>query len=96
MAILNQDGYLVDPTVWNRELASKLAGYEDIDVLTESQWQVIAFIRDYYQDFMDRPPIYKICAATGLTTIEICRLFPKGNIKSACRIAGLPCSENKV
>jgi len=90
METLIQNGYLVNPEAWNREIAEKLAAYEDIPNLSEQQWQVISYIRDYYEDFKKLPPIYKVCGAANLKLVEICKLFPNGHMRSAYRIAGLP------
>ncbi|KUO66354.1 MAG: hypothetical protein APF84_18175 [Gracilibacter sp. BRH_c7a] len=92
MTILVKEGYLLDFGAWNREIAKLLAEYDNIYILSEQQWQIIFFIRDYFHDFKRIPSIFKICGATGLTTIDICRLFPRGPVRSAARIAGVPSS----
>jgi tRNA 2-thiouridine synthesizing protein E len=90
MTTLIKDGFLLNPADWNKDIAKKLAEYDGIHFLTDQHWKVIFYIRDYYNDFQSVPPIFKICSATGLTTMEICSLFSKDTIRSACRIAGLP------
>ncbi len=75
---------------WNEEKARKLAMLEGIRELEDKHWRVIFYLRSYYEDFQKIPPLYKICTNTGLNTLEIYRLFPRGGLSSAWRIAGLP------
>jgi len=89
MVDIDQDGFLWEPEKWTKELAVQLAAYEKI-ILTEIHWQIILYIRSYYEDFECIPSVRKICAHTGLRTLDIYKLFPGGPIKSACRIAGIP------
>ena len=46
---LDGHGYLVDPTVWNKEFANAVADAEGIE-LTLLHWDVIGFMRDSYAD----------------------------------------------
>ncbi|MFZ7103899.1 MAG: TusE/DsrC/DsvC family sulfur relay protein [Peptococcaceae bacterium] len=87
MVKISSDGYLLNPREWNEEVAESLACYENIN-LTERHWDVILFVRDYYLDFKVLPTVHKICAHTGLNTLEVYQLFPRGPVHGACRIAG--------
>ncbi|KJS81771.1 MAG: hypothetical protein JM58_16195 [Peptococcaceae bacterium BICA1-8] len=88
MVSITSDGYLINPEKWDRDIAQKLASYEKITNLSEKHWEVIMFIRDYFQDFKVIPAVQKICAHTNLKTIEIYLLFPNGP-KEAYRVAGM-------
>lgn len=50
------EGYLVDPGDWTDDIAVDLAKEESID-LTESHWQVLRFIRNYYSEHNVIPDI---------------------------------------
>ncbi|MFZ5754813.1 MAG: TusE/DsrC/DsvC family sulfur relay protein [Bacillota bacterium] len=89
MARMDREGYLVDWSEWDEEVAQVLARDEGIEHLTEKHWLVISFIRNYYEDFQQIPSLRKICTHTGLNTLEIYRLFPSGPVRGPCRIAGL-------
>ena len=53
---LNEEGFLVDPALWNDELALVLAKAEEgLDQLTDEHWSVIRFIRGHYLEHRERP-----------------------------------------
>lgn len=90
MVDIDNEGFLWEPEKWTKEIAIQLAAYERIIKLCDKHWEIIFYIRSYYEDFECIPSVHKICAHTGLRTIDIYKLFPGGPIKSACRIAGIP------
>ncbi|MBZ4688115.1 MAG: dissimilatory sulfite reductase related protein [Clostridia bacterium] len=90
MVGIDKEGYLKNQADWTEEVAARIANREGIDNLTEKHWQIIYYIRDYYNDFNTVPPLHKISEKSGLNALEISRLFPKENIRSAYRVAGLP------
>jgi dissimilatory sulfite reductase related protein len=88
---LNEEGFLERPQEWGREVAEALAKQEEgIEVLTESHWSVINYIRGYYLEKNLAPMVRKICQNTGLQLKLIYELFPSGPAKGACKVAGLP------
>lgn len=88
---LNEEGFLVDPTVWNEELAVLLAKAEEsLEQLTDDHWAVIRFIRGHYTETNSAPMVRSICKSTGVPLKRIYELFPSGPAKGACKLAGLP------
>ncbi|MBZ4686896.1 MAG: dissimilatory sulfite reductase related protein [Clostridia bacterium] len=87
---LDEDGFMVDPDLWDEDVAVALAKTEEIDELTEDHWKVINYLRDYYQQFGIAPMIRKVTKSTGFKLKEIYELFPSGPAKGACKVAGLP------
>ncbi len=88
---LNEEGFLVNPGEWDREVALALArSQEGLEALTDEHWQVITYIRDYYLEHDMAPMVRKICSHTGLRLSRIFELFPSGPAKGACKLAGLP------
>jgi len=89
---LDCQGFLEDRDFWTPEVAKKLARANDIGelVLTDAQWEVINFIKGYYDVYGMGPPIIKVAKHTGLSMKDICGLFPCGFVKGAYRLAGLP------
>jgi TusE/DsrC/DsvC family sulfur relay protein len=88
---LNEEGFLAHPEEWGREVAEALAKQEEgIEVLTESHWAVVNYIRDYYLEKNLAPMVRKICQNTGFQLKYIYELFPSGPAKGACKVAGLP------
>lgn len=87
---LDVDGFMTDMSSWSRDLARELGKRNDIPPLTEDHWRVIEYVRAYYLEFHQGPPIVKISKATGLSAEQICTLFPCGVARGAYRLAGLP------
>lgn len=90
------EGYLVVPDDWTDDIAIELAKEESID-LTESHWQVLRFIRNYYSEHNVIPDIRHVddYLATEYTIDKkeakkiIFKLFPYGYVKQACKISGM-------
>lgn len=89
---LDDEGYLVDPADWSEAVALELARREGV-ALTETHWQVITFMREYYERHHVAPDarfVLKFLAeARGAERNELFRLFPYGYVKQACKIAGM-------
>ncbi|MFY1027882.1 TusE/DsrC/DsvC family sulfur relay protein [Actinobacillus seminis] len=89
-------GYLADMSLWNEDVAKAIAQQENI-VLTEAHWEVIYFVRQFYQEYHTSPAIRmlvkslaeKLGAEKG-NSRYLQRLFPEGPAKQATKLAGLP------
>jgi tRNA 2-thiouridine synthesizing protein E len=93
---LDEDGYLTNLDDWNADLAKHLAG-QDGQELTDAHWEVINFLRNYYQQYQIAPmikilvkEIAKVMGPDKGNTKYLYQLFPDGPAKQACRYAGLP------
>lgn len=89
-------GYLLDSTLWNKDLAAVIAQLENI-TMTDEHWQVVYFVRTFYEQFNTSPAIRALIKAMGneygkekITSRYLYRLFPEGPAKQATKIAGLP------
>lgn len=87
---VDEDGFLEDPVIWNQEVAQDLATTEGISGLSQDQWTVVNYLRDYYLQFGMAPMIRKLCKETGFKLAQIYEMFPSGPAKGACKVAGLP------
>lgn len=88
---LDEDGFMVNPDLWNEAVAKALAPTEEVTgELTEDHWKVINYLRNYYLQFGIAPMIRKLTKETGFSLKEIYELFPTGPAKGACKLAGLP------
>lgn len=91
-ATLDEEGYLVDPDAWTEEIARALAAREGVE-LTEEHWDVLRFMRAFYEDRRIAPDaryVLKHLAETrGADRNELFRLFPYGYPRQACKIAGM-------
>ena len=87
---VDEDGFMLDASLWTDEVAIGLAKSEGIEALTEDHWKVIRYLREYYQKFSVAPPIRMLCKQTGFPLKRIYELFSTGPGKGACKLAGLP------
>lgn len=92
----DEEGYLVNLTDWSEDLARHMAAQESIE-LTSAHWEVINFLREYYQEFQIAPAIRVLVKAIGRklgpdkgNNKYLYELFPYGPAKQACKFAGLP------
>ena len=92
----DKNGYLLDHTQWQKDLAPIIAQKESIELSTE-HWEVIEFVREFYEEYETSPAIRvlvrslkdKFGPEIG-SSRYVQRLFPKGPAKQATKIAGLP------
>ena len=87
---VDEDGFMQEPELWNKAVATALATTEGVDDLTEEHWKVVEYLRNYYLQFGVAPMIRKLCKETGFELKKIYTLFPSGPAKGACKVAGLP------
>ncbi len=89
-------GYLMNTEQWNETIARCIAANEKIE-LNEDHWQVIHYIRQFYNEFNTSPsirPLMKYLAsrlpAEKCNSLYLQILFPEGPARQATKIAGLP------
>jgi len=93
---VDEEGYLVNRTDWNEEVAKEMAKADNCD-LTENHWEVINFLREYYEEYQIAPAVRVLTKAIGKklgadkgNSKYLYELFPYGPAKQACKYAGLP------
>ena len=88
--LVDKGGFLWHPEDWTEEVAVALASECGIEFLSDGQWRVIRFLRDYFS-YHGRAPLNRdLKAGLGMTLMEIERIFHGGIGRNARRIAGLP------
>ncbi len=92
----DEEGYLVNLTDWNKDIADYIAQTENLP-LSENHWQVINFLREYYEEYQIAPAVRVLTKAIGKkfgaekgNSQYLYELFPYGPAKQACKFAGLP------
>ena len=92
----DEEGYLINLADWNKEIAEYIAEEEKIS-LTENHWEVVNYLREYYNEYQIAPAVRVLTKASGKQFGEekgnskyLYDLFPYGPAKQACKIAGLP------
>ena len=52
----DEEGYLIDLSAWNEQLADLIAKDEEID-MTDEHWEVVNFLREYYNEYQIAPAV---------------------------------------
>lgn len=93
---VDEEGYLADLTQWEPGVAEVMSAAEDCE-LTEDHWEIINFLREYYEEYQIAPAVRVLTKAVGKklgkqkgTSKYLYELFPYGPGKQACKYAGLP------
>ena len=85
---LNDEGYMVDASQWNREVATEMAKEEGIE-LTDKHFEVLEFLRTASEK--GETLTIRRVGKSGITDIKgLYKLFPKGPLKYSSKIAGIP------
>ncbi len=92
----DEEGYLVDLSEWTEDVAKEIAKTENVE-MSENHWEVVNFLRQYYDEYQIAPAVRVLTKAIGKQLGEekgnskyLYELFPYGPAKQACKIAGLP------
>jgi TusE/DsrC/DsvC family sulfur relay protein len=92
----DEEGYLVNLGDWTEDVAKTIAKTENIE-LSDNHWEVVNFLRKYYEEYQIAPAVRVLTKAIGKTlgpekgnSQYLYELFPYGPAKQACKIAGLP------
>ncbi len=92
----DEEGYLENRDEWVPDCAAIMAKIDDCE-LTDSHWEVINFLREYYEEYQIAPAVRVLTKAIGKklgkdkgNSKYLYELFPYGPGKQACKYAGLP------
>lgn len=85
--ITDEEGYLLDPTVWTRAFTEGRAHQAGIR-LNDKHWHLIEIIRDKYLRLGALPPMRSVCKAAGFDKQELKQQF--GSCLELWKMAGLP------
>ena len=94
--VLDDDGHLADSNAWTRAFAEQLAS-NDGRVLSEDQWWLIEWVRDYWRSYGNAPLMRSVVVAyrahrqdPELGSAAIYALFADNPVREACRLGGVP------
>jgi tRNA 2-thiouridine synthesizing protein E len=92
----DEEGYISNLSEWEPDVAEAMAKDDDCD-LSDHHWEVIKFLREYYEEYQIAPAVRVLTKAIGKrlgkdkgNSKYLYALFPYGPAKQACRYAGLP------
>ena len=93
---VDEEGYLSNLNDWEKDVAEMMAKEDGID-LGEDHWEIINFLREYYEEYQIAPAVRVLTKAVGKklgkdkgNSKYLYELFPYGPGKQACKFAGLP------
>jgi TusE/DsrC/DsvC family sulfur relay protein len=86
---IDDEGYLVNHSQWNKDVAAALAAEEGIN-LTDAHWKVLNFIDTDFRDKGVVPGMRRMNKVGNIPTKDLYALFPDGPIKKAAKISGYP------
>jgi len=93
---VDEEGYLVDRSEWTQEIGNYMAELDNCP-LSDNHWEVINFLREYYDEYQIAPAVRVLTKAIGKklgkdkgNSKYLYELFPYGPAKQACKYAGLP------
>lgn len=89
-AMLNEKGFLKDPSQWNEEVAREIARREGLDHLDPMHWEIIRFLREYYEEYDYLPTLRRACQVSGDWKDSCMSCFFRNNPMKAVKIAGIP------
>tara|TARA_Y100000748_G_scaffold303145_1_gene307425 strand:+ start:3392 stop:3724 length:333 start_codon:yes stop_codon:yes gene_type:complete len=93
---VDEEGYLSNLNDWEKDVAEIMAKEDGID-LGDDHWEIINFLREYYEEYQIAPAVRVLTKAVGKklgkdkgNSKYLYELFPYGPGKQACKFAGLP------
>jgi tRNA 2-thiouridine synthesizing protein E len=93
---VDEEGFLEDLNEWIPAIADVMSAQDDLE-LTDEHWDIINFLREYYEEYQIAPAVRVLTKAVGKklgkekgNSKYLYSLFPYGPGKQACRYAGLP------
>jgi tRNA 2-thiouridine synthesizing protein E len=88
---VNDLGFLKDFETWNERFSHWVVrNWELSEGLTEKHWDIIRYMRDFYDTAGSIPSIYEVCKTNNISLDDLGKLFPAGYRRGLCRAAGLP------
>ena len=86
---VDPEGFLTSLEDWDKEVATILARNEGIDNLTQSKFDILLFLRDYYQKYSSFPILKYVCKKVHASSQQ-CITDEFTDPMKAWKIAGLP------
>jgi len=88
--MLNEDGFLKDPSSWNEDVAREIARCEGLADLDSTHWDIVRFLREYYEQYDYLPTLRRACKVSGDWKDSCLSCFFRNNPMKAVKIAGIP------
>ncbi len=86
---LSDDGFIMDRSQWDDDVAQKLAALEGVGPLDQEQLTIIHAMRKHYDQYESFPILASVCKQAGSTRRD-CVALKFRNPMLAWKLAGLP------
>ncbi len=85
---VNEEGYMTDPSQWDKEIAETIAKEIGIE-LSDKHFEVLEYLREKYK--VGEVLTIRKVGKSGIVDIKgLYKLFPGGPLKYSSKIAGIP------
>lgn len=93
---IDNEGYLIEPSEWDRDVAIELAKTENLEI-SDEHWVVFDLMRDFYNENGVAPDVRLVFKQLGVeldinkkeAKKKLFKLFPYGYVQQACKISGM-------
>jgi len=83
------NGYLVDPSIWSKEVMMEMAEEDDI-TLTDSMISQILSAKEYFEENSSVPPIRTFSKYVGIDKKILFKEWLTGPMKPITKYGGMP------
>ena len=66
----DEEGYLANLNDWEKDVATVMAKEDDIE-LSDDHWEIINFLREYYEEYQIAPAVRVLTKAVGKNLVKI-------------------------
>jgi dissimilatory sulfite reductase related protein len=88
--LFDGEGFLNDFDDWSEALFETLAGERGLTRITDQHWRVVRFLREFYAYHGRAPLNRQLKEGSGMSVMDLEKLFPDGLKQGARRLSGLP------
>jgi dissimilatory sulfite reductase related protein len=85
---VDNEGYLVNASDWNKEVAQDIARELGM-TLTDIHWKAIEYARKEYEENGEAPTLRRLTKSGIISTKDLYALFPNGPAGKLAKLAGL-------
>lgn len=93
--VCNEEGYLLDAAAWTSDFAIEVAARDFDKSLSQFDWSVIAFVRDFYQEYHMMPLTRRIVSyvrtqIAHFDSLELQKHYTHQPLWVLAKLSGLP------
>jgi tRNA 2-thiouridine synthesizing protein E len=88
--MLNERGFLKDPSKWNEEVPRQIARREGLKDLDSTHWEIVRYLRRHYEEYDYVPTLRRACKISSDWRVSCLSCFFRSDPMKAGKIAGIP------